>query len=97
MGEEKKAKNEWVHFRELRARCPVCALRPLKLAASPERLERLAFTPAESGSRSTSRGFVIRPSTFPFDRAHLIWTKSTKTEPTLDLPIFSSASSLSNG
>ena len=27
----------------------VCALRPLKLAASPERLERLAFTPAESG------------------------------------------------
>lgn len=26
-----------------------CALRPLKLAASPERLERLAFTPAESG------------------------------------------------
>lgn len=24
MGEEKKAKNEWVHFRELRARCPVC-------------------------------------------------------------------------
>lgn len=25
-----------------------CALRPLKLAASPERLERLAFTPAES-------------------------------------------------
>ena len=27
----------------------VCALRPLKLAASPERLEQLAFTPAESG------------------------------------------------
>lgn len=27
----------------------VCALRPLNLAASPERLERLAFTPAESG------------------------------------------------
>ena len=27
----------------------VCALRPLKLAASPERLERLVFTPAESG------------------------------------------------
>ena len=26
-----------------------CALRPLKLAASPERLEQLAFTPAESG------------------------------------------------
>lgn len=24
MSEEKKAKNEWVHFRELRARCPVC-------------------------------------------------------------------------
>ena len=24
MGEEKKVKNEWVHFRELRARCPVC-------------------------------------------------------------------------
>lgn len=26
-----------------------CALRPLKLAASPERMERLSFTPAESG------------------------------------------------
>ena len=24
MGEEKKVKSEWVHFRELRARCPVC-------------------------------------------------------------------------
>lgn len=24
MSEEKEAKNEWVHFRELRARCPVC-------------------------------------------------------------------------
>lgn len=24
MGEEKKEKNGWVHFRELRARCPVC-------------------------------------------------------------------------
>lgn len=24
MSEEKKAKSEWVHFRELRARCPVC-------------------------------------------------------------------------
>lgn len=27
----------------------VCALRPLELAARPERLERLSFTPAESG------------------------------------------------
>ena len=26
-----------------------CALRPLKLAASPERMKRLSFTPAESG------------------------------------------------
>ena len=26
-----------------------CALRPMKLAASPERMERLSFTPAESG------------------------------------------------
>ncbi len=26
-----------------------CALRPLKLAANPERMERLSFTPAESG------------------------------------------------
>lgn len=24
MSEEKKVKSEWVHFRELRARCPVC-------------------------------------------------------------------------
>ena len=24
MGEEKKVKSEWVHFRELCARCPVC-------------------------------------------------------------------------
>ena len=37
----------------------VCALRPLKLAASPERLERLAFTPAESGVSLQNASVIV--------------------------------------